>query len=608
MEQSNVNLKVQKAPCQIRDVALSYAKSGLSVISTDPKTKMPFGYRRWIDYQIRIITESEISNREWPGLAIICGEVSGELECIDFDYLASWVEDWEELVEMEAPGLTRKLLKQKTQSGGEHRWYRCPEISIPGSMKLAHDKVEVSGPGEHEYIGKKHKSEKVGCKYFIFPCMIETRGQKAYALTAPTAGYELVSGSFENVPVITAADREVLFRAARVLNRKISEPKSQQATASNGLRPGDIYNAECTDIRPMLEKHGWNNSGKGFGKFEYWIRPGKERGWSASVIDGRLLCNFSSNASPLEPNTTYTAFALLVYLEYNGDFRAAAKALSKDSELQPDHELLFRKACDLRNKGLLVSESEELVRKEAEQRNIHVTDDQIKGVVGRAFVYKEGKAPSEHPLHTVSKKLGINIKRVIKLGKSNCRWLLELQDGTRIDIGSTSNLNSWKRTMEAIQERTRITIPKFKPDTWLCISANLALAAEEEHLPEQLEVFAQWLNDFVHNCSYFDVSLNNPDNWKQNFECGKTFFQEGNLYIFADDFVNHLNNFVGTNMTHQQVFEKLRLIGFENKGKSVRIRGQVKNKSAWFINYEAFIEKLGKYEGIGDDYYYTEEE
>src|SRR5205807_1909501 len=74
--------------------------------------------------------------REEPGIAIIGGRVSGNAECIDFDR-SDLFAPWAELVEAQAPGLVARLCVVRTPGDGNHAWYRCPGITIPGNTKLA---------------------------------------------------------------------------------------------------------------------------------------------------------------------------------------------------------------------------------------------------------------------------------------------------------------------------------------------------------------------------------------------------------------------------------------------------------------------------------------
>jgi len=90
-----------------------------------------------------------------------------------------------------------------------------------------------------------------------------------------------------------------------------------------GQRPGDDFN-ERGDVRAILETAGWARVREG--ENEYWRRPGKASGWSASLKD-RVFYVFSANASPFEPNRAYSPFSVYTLLNHGGDFERAASDL-----------------------------------------------------------------------------------------------------------------------------------------------------------------------------------------------------------------------------------------------------------------------------------------
>ncbi|SMP82017.1 Bifunctional DNA primase/polymerase, N-terminal [Desulfonatronum zhilinae] len=136
-------------PELIRNAAVQYVQAGLSVIQTDLKSKQPVG--TWKRYQSERMNPRHIMQQAhtWKAIGLVCGQVSGNLECLDFDHKAAWFPTWRDLVEAEQPGLVDRLTQQKTQNDGLHAPYRCPEVTIPGSMKLAYDRIPVDGPGDH---------------------------------------------------------------------------------------------------------------------------------------------------------------------------------------------------------------------------------------------------------------------------------------------------------------------------------------------------------------------------------------------------------------------------------------------------------------------------
>jgi hypothetical protein len=92
---------------------------------------------------------------------------------------------------------------------------------------------------------------------------------------------------------------------------------------TDARRPGDDFSARG-DVRAVLQKAGWTLVKPG--ENEYWRRPGKDRGWSATLKD-RVFYVFSSNASPFLPSKAYDPFAVYTMLEHGGLFPKAAAAL-----------------------------------------------------------------------------------------------------------------------------------------------------------------------------------------------------------------------------------------------------------------------------------------
>jgi len=116
----------------------------------------------------------------------------------------------------------------------------------------------------------------------------------------------------------------------------IIPPEIAQETRSSvpktGDRIGDRYNV-CANIKErsaaILEGLGWKLAHTVDDK-TYYTRPGKKRGASGTLFDnGNFYC-FTSNAAPLEPETSYSPFALYAIVKHDGDFKAAALALADE--------------------------------------------------------------------------------------------------------------------------------------------------------------------------------------------------------------------------------------------------------------------------------------
>jgi hypothetical protein len=340
---------------QLEAAAQAYLAAGLCVLPARRAQKRP-AVGRWKRYQKRPPTEAELS--AWlanhpDAVCILCGQASGNAEILDFDARGELFDRWCAKVRTAAPGLLERLVLSRTQSDGRHAAYRCID-AVSGNLKLA--------------------QRRVGDKVVT---LIETRGEGGLVLCAPTPGYQLIQGDLAKLPVLTEAQRDVLLQAAWEFNEYlppvVDGPRNLTHTSGGGAvgqrapssvehpdraaenphiggcplnnaavgptgplsaeqhagaspsadRPGDDFNTRG-DPRNVLAQHGWVRV-KG-GENEYWRRPGKTSGWSATLKD-RVFYVFSANAAPFEPNRAYSPFSVYALLNHGGDFEDAARSL-----------------------------------------------------------------------------------------------------------------------------------------------------------------------------------------------------------------------------------------------------------------------------------------
>ncbi len=164
----------------------------------------------------------------------------------------------------------------------------------------------------------------------------------AFFFVPQAPGYEIVQGALTDVPVLTAEERDALIGAAGALTEVLPpepvEPVISEI-ASQG-RPGGDYNLRG-DVHRLLRQHGWQLARRDVAG-EYWRRPGKATGWSASMQNG-LFYLISTNAEPFEPERSYWPFSLYALLEHDGDFSARASALRQEgfglTGVHPDVDL-----------------------------------------------------------------------------------------------------------------------------------------------------------------------------------------------------------------------------------------------------------------------------
>lgn len=306
----------------ILESALSFIHAGLSVLPCQLPDKSPctrlLPEGKWKPFQSQIATEAKVTM--WFGMGdptvaigIIGGKVSGNLEIIDFDDPAK-AKPWIDLVKANAPGLMNRLIVEKTLRGGFHVFYRCTE-PVEGNLKLAHGMRPTDR-------GEARKT------------LIETRGEGGYVVTAPSPGYRLAkpAATQDKVQTITTEERDILLSCARALDETalplVDNTPPRRDSGDEGDRPGDLYNSDPDAFVTLLRSWGWTKAFTS-GETTYWRRPGKDKGGISATwnhIPGRFHV-FSSNASPLESEVTYSPFGLFAVLECHGDFAEAGRKL-----------------------------------------------------------------------------------------------------------------------------------------------------------------------------------------------------------------------------------------------------------------------------------------
>lgn len=289
------------------NTALEYLKAGLSVLPAEREKKYP-AVGSWKTWQTRLPTEIEVKawfSNNHDAVCIICGDVSGNLEILDFDHHGELFPKWKASIPVE---LYDKLAVEQTPSGGYHVVYRCSN-KICGSLKLAQGKRD----------GK-------------LVTLIETRGNGGLFLCSPTPGYKLIQSSFDKIQIISQEERKAVLSAAYELNEHTPEMERESAptfpdpNSQFEVRPGDDFNARG-NVREILVAHGWTPIGKQGDGNELWRRPGKSGGRNSATLKDNVFYVFSSNASPFSPGNGYAPFNVYTLLEHNGDYTAAANAL-----------------------------------------------------------------------------------------------------------------------------------------------------------------------------------------------------------------------------------------------------------------------------------------
>jgi P4 family phage/plasmid primase-like protien len=184
-----------------KEAARRYTEAGLHVIPIRGDGSKKAALTTWKPYQSRPATQEELDDwfdgHEDRGVAILGGN---GLEILDFDR-AGLFEEFEALVEEQAPGLVERLPRVATPRPGVHLYYRCEDAGP--SQKLANDEN-----GE---------------------TLIETRGEGGYVVAPPSPAcchptnrsYVQAGGpDLAAIPRIEPAERNLLLSVARSFDRK----------------------------------------------------------------------------------------------------------------------------------------------------------------------------------------------------------------------------------------------------------------------------------------------------------------------------------------------------------------------------------------------------
>jgi replicative DNA helicase len=343
----------------MQSAAAAWATAAFSAIRLRlDGSKAPLG--EWTTAQQKPATVEQVCN--WfqdghPGLGIVCGKVSGNLEMLELEGRAVSEGLRDRLREALRPELWAALntYREMSPGGGLHFLYRVQGVDVPGNLKLARRPstdaelatrradafAECAGLSTEERAKRMARFDTLtGVQ--VPQVLAETRGEGGQVVVAPSGGpvhgsgrpWVLAPGCEPGaVGVLTAAERDEVLAVVRSFDQmpppRQSEPRRSAPEADGEERPGDAF-ARSTSWHDILEPHGWT-TGYREGDVLHWTRPGKRWGTSATTGygDTDLLYVFSSSTE-FEPHATYTKFGAYALLEHGEDYSAAASALARE--------------------------------------------------------------------------------------------------------------------------------------------------------------------------------------------------------------------------------------------------------------------------------------
>lgn len=396
-----------------------------------PKTP----YAKWKEFQTRRMSESELwqmmEDKKTEAVALVCGEISGNLELIDIDskyYEGISIKIFTEIKSLR-PDLYEKLRVHKTPSGGYHILYRIADGKAEGNQKLAErKKTEAEIQAEIERGIKRPKK---------YVCFLETRGEGGFALMPPSLNYTVHID--KPIPLISWLDRQELIQICKSFNENIPEQtvfKATKATQSAyDKTPWDDYN-QSGDVIDLLSEHGWKLHQHQTPERYYFTRPDKAKGVSASLTKTDYKFYPFTSSTEFENNKTYSPCDVLLELKFNGDKKECFKYLVQNGygtvKSSVEKRMLKQKAYS--NEPLPENFSQQ-AKTEFEKLKTDLKENMPYGIFWEQDPEKPHKFTiNREQLYSVSDKLGFKIFNDSQLVQVNGSVISERTENEYFDF------------------------------------------------------------------------------------------------------------------------------------------------------------------------------
>ncbi|OMP80099.1 bifunctional DNA primase/polymerase [[Flexibacter] sp. ATCC 35208] len=296
--------------------AINYINLGLSVIAVD-RYKQPLV--KWTEFQTRAPRIYQVEKMfRLPGasgVAVICGQVSGNLEVIDIDcknaLISSLFEQYWDKIKTSSPVVADSLVVAATKNGGYHLYYQSPVADRNKPLARRNTTpVELAGNPDQ-----------------VLKVLIETRAHKGYVIAPPSIGYKFLQHDLYNLPFISSKDRELLHSLAAGFNTLMQTVTRKKGASLQYVdSPLDDFDLRG-DILELLKKHNWTIV-EDYGDITLVKRPGNSLSYSSGNFN-HVTNRFSvfSTSTVFAAETPYKPSAVFAILECNGDFHEATRRL-----------------------------------------------------------------------------------------------------------------------------------------------------------------------------------------------------------------------------------------------------------------------------------------
>lgn len=241
-------------------------------------------------------------------LAIITGELSKNLECIDIDerHKAGISAEYLSVIKEYYPEIYDKLRIEKTKNNGLHIYYTLDKYTAQAkdvAKRLATPEELQAKPKQKTYA------------------FIEVKGNNSSFTCYPSRGYTMLQD--KPIPHLTQEERDTLINIATSFNEvieKVVEVKvSKKALRNYSTNPWEDYNSDEEAFLDLLQNQGWTVASQNQNEIRY-ARPehaGKKWVSACYYRNKQLFVVFSSSANIDAGN--YKPSTLLCEWNFNGD-------------------------------------------------------------------------------------------------------------------------------------------------------------------------------------------------------------------------------------------------------------------------------------------------
>lgn len=270
------------------------------------------------------LVDSWYTSHTSHGIGIVCGHVSDNLLVLDVESEEAWVNLLQTIAQT-SQELLELILSSSlsvTPSGGRHLLMHCDHPAPAGTV-LARDSA---GDVLIETRGQGHYIVAPGSPVHVHPLGIAYRWDRYFDPE------ERATWSLQHIAAVLQMSRS---QNAHVVPAQRIDPVTRPVQQEHaGDPPGQIYCARGSWF-DLLTDAGWSLAFSR-GDTQYWRRPGKSDGVSATVGHCKndrgepMMYVFTSSAHHLEPGRAYSLFAARTALRHGGDYGECARALWQD--------------------------------------------------------------------------------------------------------------------------------------------------------------------------------------------------------------------------------------------------------------------------------------